>query len=40
MLEGLNLTEEDVRWHGRSTKQMWFLQDQGARYSLGVRYKF
>ena len=38
--EGLNLTEEDVRWHGRSTKQMWFLEDQGARYSLGARYKF
>jgi TonB-dependent receptor len=38
--EGLNLTEEDVRWHGRSTKQMWFLEDQGARYSFGARYKF
>lgn len=38
--EGLNLTEEDVRWHGRSKKQMWFLEDQGARYSLGARYKF
>ncbi|MDF2970334.1 MAG: TonB-dependent receptor [Microvirga sp.] len=38
--EGLNLTEEDVRWHGRSTRQMWFLQDQGARYSVGARYKF
>ncbi len=40
MFEGLNLTGEDVRWHGRSTKQMWFLQDQGARYSIGARYKF
>jgi TonB-dependent receptor len=39
-LEGLNLTEEDVRWHGRSEKQMWFLEDQGARYSVGARYKF
>lgn len=38
--EGLNITEEDVRWHGRSSKQMWFLQDQGARYSLGARYRF
>jgi TonB-dependent receptor len=38
--EGLNLTEEDVRWHGRSEKQMWFLEDQGARYSVGARYKF
>jgi TonB-dependent receptor len=39
-LEGINITEEDVRWHGRSTKQMWFLEDQGARYALGARYKF
>jgi TonB-dependent receptor len=38
--EGLNLTEEDVRWHGRSKKQLWFLEDQGARYALGARYKF
>ena len=38
--EGLNLTEEDVRWHGRSEKQLWFLEDQGARYALGARYKF
>lgn len=39
-LEGLNLTEEDVRWHGRSEKQVWFVEDQGARYALGARYKF
>jgi len=39
-LEGLNLTEEDVRWHGRSEKQVWFLEEQGARYALGARYKF
>jgi TonB-dependent receptor len=39
-LEGINLTEEDVRWHGRSTKQLWRLEDQGARYALGARYKF
>jgi TonB-dependent receptor len=38
--EGLNLTEEDVRWHGRSKKQMWFIEDQGARYAIGARYKF
>ncbi len=38
--EGLNLTEEDVRWHGRSKKQVWFLEDQGARYAVGARYKF
>jgi TonB-dependent receptor len=38
--EGLNLTEEDIRWHGRSDKQVWFVEDQGARYALGARYKF
>jgi TonB-dependent receptor len=38
--EVLNLTEEDVRWHGRSDNQVWFVEDQGARYSLGARYKF
>jgi TonB-dependent receptor len=39
-LEALNLTGEDIRWHGRSTLQMWFLEDQGPRYALGARYKF
>ena len=38
--EAINLTGEDVRWHGRSDKQMWRLEDQGARYALGARYKF
>lgn len=39
-LEGLNLTEEDVRWHGRSINQPWYVEDQGARYALGARYRF
>jgi TonB-dependent receptor len=39
-LEAINLTEEDVRWHARSEKQLWRLEDQGARYSFGARYKF
>jgi TonB-dependent receptor len=39
-LEGINLTEEDVRWHGRSELQPWYVEDQGARYALGARYKF
>jgi len=39
-LEAVNLTGEDVRWHGRSDKQMWRLEDQGPRYALGARYKF
>jgi len=38
--EGLNLTEEDVRWHGRSINQPWYIEDQGARYAFGARYKF
>jgi TonB-dependent receptor len=38
--EAINLTGEDIRWHGRSDLQMWRLEDQGARYALGARYKF
>jgi TonB-dependent receptor len=38
--EAINLTGEDVRWHGRSSLQLWRLEDQGARYALGARYKF
>jgi TonB-dependent receptor len=39
-LEGLNLTGEDVRTHGRSVRQLWYLEEQGPRYALGARYKF
>ncbi|HEU4603313.1 MAG TPA: TonB-dependent receptor [Steroidobacteraceae bacterium] len=39
-LEAVNVTGEDVRWYGRSEKQMWRLEDDGARYALGARYKF
>jgi TonB-dependent receptor len=38
--EAINLAGEDVRWHGRSEKQLWRLEDQGSRYALGARYKF
>ena len=38
--EAINIAGEDVRWHGRSSLQMWRLEDQGARYALGARYKF
>jgi outer membrane receptor protein involved in Fe transport len=38
--EAVNLTGEDVRWHGRSENQLWRLEDQGARYAVGARYKF
>ena len=39
-LEVINLTGEDTRWHARSEKQIVRLEDQSARYSLGMRYKF
>jgi len=38
--EAINLTGEDVRWHARSVKQMYRLEDQDPRYALGARYKF
>ncbi|HEY1138787.1 MAG TPA: TonB-dependent receptor, partial [Lysobacter sp.] len=38
--EAINLTGEDVRWHGRSEKQMIKLVDQSPRYMLGVRWRF
>ncbi|KFA18692.1 TonB-dependent receptor [Xanthomonas vasicola pv. musacearum NCPPB 4392] len=38
--EAINLTGEDVRWHGRSEKQIIRLIDQQPRYTLGVRYAF
>ena len=39
-LEAINLTGEDVRWHGRTGSQIVRLVDQAPRYMLGVRYKF
>ncbi len=38
--EAINLTGEDVRWHGRSEKQVIKLVEQSPRYTLGVRYNF
>jgi TonB-dependent receptor len=38
-LEGINLTGEDTRWHGRSERQIWSLEDQGARFSIGIQYR-
>jgi len=40
MFEGLNLTGEDIRQHGRSTRQLWYLEEFGPRYQLGAKYKF
>ena len=39
-VEGLNITGEDSRLYGRSERQMFSLEDLGARYQVGVRYTF
>jgi TonB-dependent receptor len=38
--EAINLTGEDIRWHGRSENQVFRVEDQFARYAIGARYKF
>jgi TonB-dependent receptor len=38
--EGINITEENNRQYARSERQLWFLEDLGARYHLGARYTF
>ncbi|MGJ8680979.1 TonB-dependent receptor [Paraglaciecola sp.] len=37
---GLNLTEENARQHGRSPTQVFSIDQLGARYQIGARYKF
>jgi TonB-dependent receptor len=39
-LEGLNVTGEDSRSHGRNKAMMWDMYDLGARYQVGARYTF
>ena len=39
-IEGINLTEEDQRIHGRSTYQVREYAVGHARYNLGARYSF
>ena len=39
-LEGINITEENSRRHGRTSAQLWRMEELGARYALGARYKF
>lgn len=39
-LEGINVTEENSREHGRTRPQLWLLEQLGARYALGARYNF
>ena len=38
--EGINLTEENLRWHQRSDRQTNYIEDLGARYNIGARYTF
>ncbi|MGV8837235.1 TonB-dependent receptor [Cellvibrio sp.] len=38
--EGLNLTGEDSRAHGRTELLVWNIYDLGPRYQLGARYDF
>lgn len=39
-LEGLNLTNETQRVHGRNSRQLYTLNQYGPRYTLGLRYNF
>ena len=38
--EGINITGENQRVHGRTNAQMWNLEQFGARYALAMRYNF
>lgn len=38
--EGLNLNEENVRWRTRSKLMTQYVEDLGARYSIGARFAF
>lgn len=38
--EGINLTDETKRIHGRTKSQALFVQQSGPRYMLAARYKF
>jgi TonB-dependent receptor len=38
--EGINITEETLRTFGRSERMVINALEQGARYSLGIRYQF
>ena len=38
--EGINLTNETTRQHGRNERMLVNATQAGARYMLGLRYKF
>ena len=39
-IEGINITEEELVQNGRFANQLFNLEDNGARYAVGVRAKF
>lgn len=39
-LEGVNITNEETRRHGRFSNQLISLEENGARYALGIRANF
>ncbi|WP_163933620.1 TonB-dependent receptor [Paraferrimonas sp. SM1919] len=40
VVEGINITNEPIRVHGRSESQVLSLVESGARYMVGARYSF
>jgi outer membrane receptor protein involved in Fe transport len=38
--EGINVLESGLKVYGRSTNQMFFMQEGSARYLAGLRFKF
>ena len=39
-VEGINVTDETMRTHGRNKRQLYSYDQSGPRYMFGVRYKF
>lgn len=39
-VEGINVTDESTRVHGRNSHQLYTLEQFGPRYMFGARYKF
>ena len=38
--EGINITEEELVQNGRFANQTYNIEDNGARYAIGVRGKW
>ncbi len=39
-LEGINITDEYIKTHGRDDRLVYQLTQSGARYAIGARYRF